>query len=158
MDEGLLSLPSISITKRGGMSGSEGEATLELISNDGSEEGFGIGCGMKIVGGASVGSAKNNFRCYFRTKYGASKLRYPLFEGHPYSSKVSETFDVIQLRSGSHDNFYWMANPGNPPGRKRQGDAQYVRNRWVSDMEMVMGHPSLPVSYTHLTLPTNREV
>ena len=152
MDDGLLSLPAISITKRGGMSGSEGEATLELISNDGSEEGFGIGCGMKIVGGASVGSAKNNFRCYFRTRYGASKLRYPLFEGHPYSSKVSETFDVIQLRSGSHDNFYWMANPGNPPGRKRQGDAQYVRNRWVSDMEMVMGHPSLHGRFVHCYL------
>ena len=152
MDDGLLSLPAISITKRGGMSGSEGEATLELISNDGTEQGFGIGCGMKIVGGASVGSAKNNFRCYFRSRYGSSKLRYPLFKGHPYSTKASDTFDVIQLRSGSHDNFYWMANPGNPPGRKRQGDAQYVRNRWVSDMEMIMGHPSLHGRFVHCYL------
>ncbi len=152
IDKGLLSLPSISITKPGGMSGSEGEANLELISVDGSEPGFGIDCGMKIVGGASVGSAKNNFRCYFRSRYGSSKLRYPLFADHPYTSGASEVFDVIQLRSGSHDNFYWMANPGNPPGRKRQGDAQYVRNRWVSDMEMVMGHTSIHGRFVHCYL------
>ena len=152
IDKGLLSLPAISITKPGGMSGSEGEANLELISVDGSEPGFGIDCGMKIVGGASVGSAKNNFRCYFRSRYGSSKLRYPLFADHPYTSGASEVFDVIQLRSGSHDNFYWMANPGNPPGRKRQGDAQYVRNRWVSDMEMVMGHTSIHGRFVHCYL------
>ena len=152
IDKGLLSLPAISITKPGGMSGSEGEANLELISVDGSESGFGIDCGMKIVGGASVGSAKNNFRCYFRSRYGSSKLRYPLFADHPYTSGASEVFDVIQLRSGSHDNFYWMANPGNPPGRKRQGDAQYVRNRWVSDMEMVMGHTSIHGRFVHCYL------
>ena len=152
INKGLLSLPAISITKPGGMSGSEGEANLELISIDGSETGFGIDCGMKIVGGASVGSAKNNFRCYFRSRYGSSKLRYPLFADHPYTSGASEIFDVIQLRSGSHDNFYWMANPGNPPGRKRQGDAQYVRNRWVSDMEMVMGHTSIHGRFVHCYL------
>ena len=45
-----------------------------------------------------------------------------------------------------------MANPGNPPGRKRQGDAQYVRNRWVSDMEMVMGHTSIHGRFVHCYL------
>ena len=152
IDDGLLSLPAISIIKPSGMGGSEGEGSLELISLDGTEPGFGIDCGMKIVGGASVGSPKNNFRCYFRSKYGASKLRYPLFANHPYTQKTSEVFDVLQLRSGSHDNFYWMANPGNPPGRKRQGDAQYVRNRWVNDMEMLMGHPSIHGRYVHCYL------
>ena len=152
IDDGLLSLPAISIIKPSGMGGSEGEGSLELISLDGSEPGFGIDCGMKIVGGASVGSPKNNFRCYFRSKYGASKLRYPVFANHPYTQKTSEVFDVLQLRSGSHDNFYWMANPGNPPGRKRQGDAQYVRNRWVNDMEMLMGHPSIHGRFVHCYL------
>ena len=152
IDDGLLSLPAISIIKPSGMGSSEGEGSLELISLDGSEPGFGIDCGMKIVGGSSVGSPKNNFRCYFRSKYGASKLRYPVFANHPYTEKTSEVFDVLQLRSGSHDNFYWMANPGNPPGRKRQGDAQYVRNRWVNDMEMLMGHPSIHGRYVHCYL------
>ncbi|MDE0570689.1 MAG: lamin tail domain-containing protein [Verrucomicrobiales bacterium] len=152
IDDGLLSLPAISIIKPSGMGSSEGEGSLELISLDGSEPGFGIDCGMKIVGGASVGSPKNNFRCYFRNKYGASKLRYPVFANHPYTEKTSEVFDVLQLRGGSHDNFYWMANPGNPPGRKRQGDAQYVRNRWVNDMEMLMGHPSIHGRYVHCYL------
>ncbi|MEC8906694.1 MAG: lamin tail domain-containing protein, partial [Verrucomicrobiota bacterium] len=152
IDDGLLALPAISIIKPSGMGSSEGEGSLELISLDGSELGFGIDCGMKIVGGASVGSPKNNFRCYFRTKYGASKLRYPVFANHPYTEKTSEVFDVLQLRGGSHDNFYWMANPGNPPGRKRQGDAQYIRNRWVNDMEMLMGHPSIHGRYVHCYL------
>ncbi len=150
MDDGLLALPAVSVTKLGAVGSSEQETTLELISNDGSEPGFGVDCGIKIVGGASVGSAKNNWRLYFRSQYGAPKLRYPVFADHPYSAGASEEFDVLQLRGGSHDNFYWMANPNNQSnGAYRPGDAQYVRNRWISDMEMLMGHTSLHGRFVH---------
>ena len=152
MDDGLLALPVVSIVKSGGVSASEQETSIELISNDGSEPGFQIDCGIKIVGGASTGSPKNNFRCYFRSDYGTSSLRYPVFAGEPYTTGASEVFDVLQLRGGSHDNFYWMALPSNPPIALRHGDAQYVRNRWVSDMEMLMGHTSLHGRYVHCYL------
>ena len=152
MSRGLLSLPAISIIKPSGIGSSEGEMSLELISLDGNEAGFQIDCGVKIVGGASVGSPKNNFRCYFRSQYGASKLRYPLFADHPYTTGASEVFDVIQLRSGSHDSFYWMALPSNPTISLRHGDAQYVRNRFTWDVEMLMGHTSMHGRWTHCYL------
>ena len=150
MDEGLLALPVVSVVKSGGVSASETETSIELFSNDGSEPGFQIDAGIKIVGGASTGSPKNNWRLYFRSQYGSSKLRYPLFANHPYTTENNEVFDVLQLRGGSHDNFYWMANPGNQSnGAYRPGDAQYVRNRWISDVEMLMGHTSLHGRYVH---------
>lgn len=152
MDIGLLALPVVSIVKPEGIGAVEEATSVELISNDGSEDGFQINCGIKAVGGNSINSPKNNFRCYFRGEYGASKLRYPLFEDHPYTEGASEEFDVIQLRGGSHDNFFWMAKPSNPPITLRHGDAQYVRNRWISDVEMLMGHTSLHGRFAHCYL------
>ena len=152
MSRGLLSLPAVSITKPTGISSSEGETSIELISEDGAETGFQIDCGIKIVGGASTGSPKNNFRCFFRSEYGASKLRYDLFANHPYTAGASDEFDVIQLRSGSHDNFYWMALPSNPPIGFRHGDAQYIRNRFTWDAEMLMGHTSIHGRWAHCYL------
>lgn len=151
MEDGLLALPVVSIVKSGSVSSSETEMSMELISNDGSEPGFQIDAGIKIVGGASVGSAKNNWRLYFRSEYGESKLRYPVFAKEPYSTETdNDEFDLLQLRGGSHDNFYWMAIPTNQSnGAYRPSDALYVRNRWVSDMEMIMGHTSLHGRYVH---------
>ncbi|MBL47747.1 MAG: hypothetical protein CMP28_02215 [Roseibacillus sp.] len=152
MNDGLQALPAISIIKSGGVSSSETETSIELISNDGSERGFQVDCGIKLVGGASVGSPKNNFRCYFRSQYGEPKLRYPLFANHPYSGGASEVFDVIQLRSASHDNFYWMGRLGHPPSPFRDADALYIRNRFTWDVEMLMGHTSIHGRWAHCYL------
>ena len=152
IDDGLLAFPSVSIVKPSGINGSEEETSIEFFDPSGEEPGFQIDCGIKIVGGASVGSQKNNFRLYFRSEYGAPKLRYPLYANHPYTEGGSDTFDVLQLRSGSHDNFYWLALPSNPPVGSRHGDAQYIRNRWRSDMEMLMGHTSLHGRYVQVYL------
>ncbi len=149
---GLADLPVVSITKPSGISGAEEQTSIELLSHDGSEPGFQIDCGIKIVGGDSVESPKNNFRCFFRSRYGAGKLRYPVFEDSPYTTGASEEFDVLQLRSGSHDSFFWMAEPQFPLIDLRHGDAQYVRNRWISDVEMLMGLPSLHGRYVHCYL------
>lgn len=152
MEPGLMALPAVSIVKNGGVNSSEQETSIELISQDGREEGFQITCGIKLVGGASVGSPKNNFRCYFRSDYGASKLRYPLFANHPYTEDASEEFDVIQLRSASHDNFYWMARLNHPPSPYRDADALYIRNRFTWDVEMLMGHPTMHGRWAHCYL------
>lgn len=152
MEPGLMALPAVSIVKSGGVGSSEQETSIELISQDGSEEGFQITCGIKLVGGASVGSPKNNFRCYFRSDYGAPKLRYPLFANHPYTNDASEEFDVIQLRSASHDNFYWMARLNHPPSPYRDADALYIRNRFTWDAEMLMGQPTMHGRWAHCYL------
>ena len=149
--DSILSLPVVSLASNRRLpSASERETSIELFDPDRREEGFQIDCGIKLVGGASTGSPKNNFRLYFRGIYGATKLRYPLFNGHPYSSKQADEFDILQLRSGSHDNFYWLALPSNPTVSNRHGDAQYVRNRWISDMQFLMGQESLHGRFVQL--------
>ncbi len=136
---------SITLPTRNLPNGTEAEASLEFFDPNQANEQFQIDCGIRVVGGHSVNSQKNNFRLFFRSEYGESKLRYPLFENHPYSTGATDVFDRLNLRSGSHDTFFWLANPANPPnsGGPVKGDALYVRNRWMSDMQFRMGHPSL---------------
>lgn len=151
MDDALLAQPAISIV--GGVPGSsEAVRSVEFFDPQRAEPGFQVECGMKLVGGHSVSSPKNNFRMYFRGEYGTSKLRYDLFKDHPYSTGATKVFDRLNLRSGSHDSFFWLANPGNPgrSGGSQRGDAQYLRNRWINDMQFVMGHESLHGRFVHV--------
>ncbi|MGK0186094.1 MAG: hypothetical protein ACI9R3_001877 [Verrucomicrobiales bacterium] len=151
MVESLRSIPAVCLSANRRLpTASESETSIELFDPAGGEQGFQVDCGIKLVGGASTGSPKNNFRLYFRGIYGATKLRYPLFKGHPYSEKSADEFDILQLRSGSHDNFFWLALPSNPPVGNRHGDAQYVRNRWIADMQFLMGQESLHGRFVQL--------
>ena len=147
LDDALLAHSVISITtSTGGLpSGSEMESSIEMFDPSGQEEGFQIDCGIQVVGGHSVSSPKNNFRLYFRSQYGASRLDYPLFADHPYSPGQATSFDRLNLRSGSHDSFFWLASPSNPgnSGGPIKGDALYLRNRWMNDMQFRMGQPAL---------------
>jgi hypothetical protein len=99
-----------------------------------------------------VGSPKNNFRLYFRNQYGQASLTYPLFVDHPYSSGATDRFERLNLRSGSHDSFYWLANPNNPgnAGGPIKGDALYLRNRWINDMALSMGQIALHGRFAQL--------
>ena len=151
MDDALLAQPAVSIV--GGLpNNSESERSVEFFTPDGSEPGFHINCGVKAVGGHSIGSPKNNFRLYFRGQYSTSKLHYDLFKDHPYSTGAADVFNRLNLRSGSHDSFFWLASPGNPPnsGGPQKGDAQYLRNRWIGDMQFAMGHESLHGRWVHV--------
>jgi len=147
VDDALVAHPVISITtSTGGLpSGSEIESSIEMFDPSGQELGFQIDCGIKVVGGHSTSSPKNNFRLFFRSEYGDASLDYPLFANHPHSSGQATTFERLNLRSGSHDSFFWIANPSNPPnsGGPVKGDALYLRNRWMSDMQLRMGHPAM---------------
>jgi len=85
----------------------------------------------------------------FRSQYGAPKLKYPLFEGFDRGITATDTFDQLNLRSGSHDmvlrGFYmsnrftddsmldmgqinphgrFMHNPLSPPSAPVQGRLQ----------------------------------
>jgi hypothetical protein len=146
LDDALLAHPVISITKTGGLpNGNESETSLEYFDPENPGDRFQIDCGIKVVGGHSIGSSKNNFRLYFRGDYGQTKLVHPIFAGHPYSTGATDTFDRLNLRSGSHDTFFWLSNPNNPPnsGGPVKGDSQYFRNRWISDMQFRMGQPAM---------------
>lgn len=80
----------------------ERPCSVELIDTC-SSKGFQINGGLRIRGASSAkqkGNAKRSFRFYFRAEYGASKLRYPLFD----SEGVAE-FDCIDLRC--EQNYSW---------------------------------------------------
>lgn len=89
--------------------GLERPVSCEWIApQDGS--GFQIDCGLRVHGspymrpryvrqnGRWSGSGKFSFRLYFRGRYGASRLDYPLFE-----ESNAELFKSIVLRAGHND-------------------------------------------------------
>jgi hypothetical protein len=144
LDDGLLALPAIVITNPSGLpSTGESEASVELLSPAGSEAGFHINCGIQAVGNASLASPKNNFRLYFRSEYGETKLNYDLFAGHPYDPHGAvKSFDRLNVRSCSHDTFHWLADPGLPPAPGTPADALYLRNIVMDDLQFLMGKMS----------------
>lgn len=108
----LTSLPMVSLVFSGEISRTEGPASMELI-------GFGDGdiqqdCGMARFGSYVTNFEKRNMRLYFRSEYGAAKLKYPLFKGYEHDLPATDEFDAIDLRQGSHDMVdrgYYLSNP-----------------------------------------------
>ncbi len=71
---------------------------IEYFLADGSTRVVNTGAGVKIAGGCSRGSAQKSFGIYFRDKYGADNIRYPLFE-----SKQADRFKSFMLRNSGND-------------------------------------------------------
>ncbi len=147
--EALELMPSVCVTTSVASipSTSEVPATVELIHPDGTR-GFQIDAGIKRVGGHSLGAyPKNNMRLYFRKRYGLPKLRYPLFEGLAYGGGAIEEFDRLNLRGGAHDTVFYLGADAQSPS-----NAQYIRNRFMSDMQLEMGRMSLRGRFVHVYL------
>ncbi len=149
MRSALLEHPSISlVTPEPDISKvTEQETSVEMLFPDGAD-GFQIDAGVKRVGGHSLNAyPKNNMRLYFRSVYGKEALRFPLFEDHPYTDVAADRFDQLNLRSGSHDSLFYLgaASPPQPPS-----NGQYLRNRWINDMQFLMGHESLRGRWVHV--------
>ena len=83
--------------------GWERPVSVELINPDGTA-GFQIDAGVRLRGGWSRqgSNAKHSFHLYFRSKYGAGKLNYPLF-----GEEGAETFDAIDLRASQGGGGSW---------------------------------------------------
>ncbi|MDA9831483.1 lamin tail domain-containing protein [Akkermansiaceae bacterium] len=131
----LTDVPSLSIVTPQTINGtSEIPASFELINPDGTP-GFQENCGVKNFGGAFTNFDKKNFRMYFRSQYGASKLRHPLFEGFDRGITATDTFDQLNIRSGSHD----MVARG-----------FYMSNRFTDDTMLDMGNINPHGRFMHL--------
>ncbi|MCB1094179.1 MAG: lamin tail domain-containing protein [Verrucomicrobiae bacterium] len=156
LKDSLLALPSVCLSMDATKPGSrETAVSIELFDPKSEEQGFQVDAGTKVVGGHSVSSPKNNFRVYFRSEYGASSFKYPLFEGQPYSGGATDEFRRLMLRSGSHDTFFWLGDAANPPSGGRKSDATYLRNRWINDMQFIMGHEALHGRFVQLFINGN---
>ena len=135
MRDSLTAVPSLSIVTPDTINGTSEVATsFELINPDGTP-GFQENCGVKHFGGAFTNFDKKSFRMYFRSQYGASKLNYPLFDGFDRGIAATDTFDQLNIRSGSHD----MVSRG-----------FYMSNRFTDDTMLDMGNINPHGRFMHL--------
>ena len=84
--------------------------------------------GIRIHGGNSREHPKKNFRIYFRSDYGSSRLEHHLFPGSPVDS-----FKHLLLRGGGHDAWTFRADWNN---------ASFIRNEFLHRLQRDMGQPS----------------
>ncbi len=118
----------------------ERPANVELINPDGSA-GFNIDAGIRIRGGWSRhnGYLKHAFRLFFRSEYGNSKLKYPLFE-----NEGVDEFDKVDLRCSQ--NYSW-ANGGDISKHNTMN-----RDVFSRDTQRDMNQPYTRSRYYHLYL------
>ncbi|MHC4694477.1 MAG: lamin tail domain-containing protein, partial [Planctomycetota bacterium] len=111
----------------------ERPGSIELINPDGSE-GFRLDCGVRIYGGVGRREKKKTLRLLFKAIYGPPKLRYPLF-----GENAVKEFDTIILRANFNDGYVWGG-----------ADSQYIRDEYVRQLQLALGHPSAHGTFVHL--------
>ncbi|MBL9171212.1 MAG: lamin tail domain-containing protein [Verrucomicrobiales bacterium] len=127
-------------------------ASAELIYPDGSV-GFEENAGFQIHGNITRDKGftpKHSFNLVFRKEYGVGKLRYPMFAESPVDS-----FDRFVLRAGSTDTWAtvnWENSLVDGVQRWLRDEASFVRDQWVRDAQLDLGHPSARGTYVHLYL------
>jgi len=119
---------------------SEHQTSIEMMFPDGTP-GFQEDGGLSNYGGRYTNFRKKSFRVAFRSEFGATKLKYPIFDGFEYENfPPADEFDVINLRSGSHD----MASRG-----------AYMSNRFTDDSMIEMGNIAPHGRFVHVYLNGN---
>ena len=116
----------------------ERPGSIELLNPDGSE-GFQINCGIRIRGGWSRhdNNPKHAFRLFFRSEYGAAKLKYPLF-----GDEGVDEFDKVDLRTSQ--NYAWSYEG-------HQGEYNTMnRDVFSRDLQGKTGQPYTRSRYYHL--------
>ncbi|MFT7302099.1 MAG: hypothetical protein ACI8UZ_000935 [Akkermansiaceae bacterium] len=166
LEDALLSIPSLSLNtapgdlfsnsngiyKNSGQKGNawERQASLELIDPNGGKQ-FQIDCGVALHGASSRShgfTKKHSLRLLFKSQFGAPKLNFPLFKDGP-----TDKFDLLILRACSTDS--WPAQEGNSNfgiPRWRSRDGSYLRDQWMRDTQVDLGHDSARGRYLHLYL------
>ncbi len=138
MAASLASLPTLSLALDGALSVVEQPVSFEYFEPGGLS--LQVDCGVARVGGHSLGYPKTNLRLYFRDAYGDGKLDADFFEDQPTVGVPSiDRHDSLDLRGGSHDSVFYLGVRG-----------QYLRNRWMDETELEMGHVAPHGRYAHL--------
>ena len=136
---------------------SERAVSAELIFPDG-RQGFQINCSVMIVGGSSPNRWKMDklsMRLKFKSEYGSSKLRFPVFGGD-----VTDEFDTLVVDARMNNSWGYgggvmLPNNSRPwiSGRPSQRDvAQYTRDQFVADIQNAMGGYAPHGRHIHLYL------
>jgi hypothetical protein len=126
--------------------------SVELIYPDGSP-GFQINCELSMRGGASRDhyfTPKHSFNIDFEAQNGATSLTFPIF-----ADASRTTFKKLALRACSTDswaNANWGSQNGTGVSRWQRPQASLIRDQWMRDSQLAMGHPSSHGTYVHLYL------
>ena len=114
----------------------ERPCSVEMIHPDG-KQGFQIDCGVRVRGGFSRNpmNPKHAFRLFFRSEYGASKLKYRLF-----GKRGAKDFDNLDLRT--FQNYSWSFS----------GDHRgiFLRDQFSRDLQLAMDQPAARGDFCHL--------
>lgn len=121
----------------------EEPASVELIDPSGAEPGFQINAGIRIQGGAGRWEfiPKHSLRLFFRDKYGASKLTYPVFADSPV-----EEFDTLILRAGSDRSY------AGHPDTQDQRLTTYLEDEWLRESQIAISGIGSHGIFVHLYL------
>ena len=141
LSETLADLPTISLVSSS-FTTAEAATSFEWIDPDGPD--LQMDAGAKRTGTTSLGYPKNHFRLYFRSSYGDGDLDLDLFGSAYTGLPPVDSFDKINLRSGGHDSVFYLGSRG-----------QYLRNRWMDESQLEMGHIAPHGRYVHLYLNTS---
>lgn len=122
----------------------ERPVSVELIYPDG-REGFQVNAGLRIRGGygRQPSNPKHAFRLFFRSEYGASRLRYPLFE-----DEGVDEFEKVDLRTAQNYSWSYKGSSGDDNGSKNT----MLREVFSRDVQGAMGQPYTRSRYYHLYL------
>ncbi|MBN1673001.1 MAG: lamin tail domain-containing protein [Kiritimatiellae bacterium] len=132
-----------------GSSGNNSEwekpASAELLYDRGhfssDFEGFQIDCGIRPHSHLAV---KRSFKLMFSSVYGASKLRYPLFESAAFhADSAAERFDKVVLRAGMN-----RCVAAFMPEDQRK--TTYTRDQWARDTQTAMSGYGSRGTFMHL--------
>ncbi|MDP6634354.1 MAG: lamin tail domain-containing protein, partial [Phycisphaerae bacterium] len=119
--------------------GWERPVSVEMINGD-STTMFQENAGVRIYGGVGRNSSfeKHTLRLLFKSDYGDTKLRYPLF-----GEDATDEFDTIILRAGFNNT--WHRHSGGEENR-----AQYIRDEWIRQTQLDMDQIGLAGTFVHL--------
>ncbi|MBV7336086.1 lamin tail domain-containing protein [Chloroflexi bacterium TSY] len=166
-DQNALFHSNIGIYRNPRNGGPEWERAIsaELLYPDG-RSGFQINAGLRIHGRASrqgKNTPKHSFRLLFKTQYGESKLRFPLFDGIDAGSMDTEPADAtfIQAEHSKYDRAtefdtlvlrasYNRAWTHRDPDER--ASAQYMRDQWARETQSAMGQLAARGLFVHLYL------
>ena len=125
--------------------GWERSASIEFIDPTTGEE-TQANCGLRSHGGWNrfPEMLKKSFRLYFRSEYGDSRLRFPLFPDSP-----NDEIDALILRSGNGKCWAspWRALSGGGNSLPR---TTYMRDQFVRDLQAATGNVHVPGRFVHL--------
>ena len=121
----------------------ERPASVEYFDSVQNKE-FQINCGLRIHGGNGRkpgNSPKHSFRLSFRSKYGASKLNFNLFD----EKSATNEFNAIVLRAGY--NYSWLKN-----APEQCEGTDYIRDPFTRKTQLDMDRTASHTKYAHLYL------